>query len=340
MVVLGLETSCDETAVALYESKRGLLGNLLVSQTDIHRIYGGVVPEIASREHTKYLVPLIRKAIFSSNLKITEITGIAYTAGPGMIGGLIVGASLAHALSFILKVPSLGIHHMEGHLLSSMLENRAPNFPFIALLISGGHTLLVRASGIGQYLILGQTLDDAVGEAFDKTARILGLRYPGGPEISLLARKGRSGRFSFPRPMLSHPGLDFSFSGLKTSVLKAWKKCLEIGDTGEQTISDIALGFEEAVTDILTSKSQKALESSSIKNFVVAGGVSANKRLRTSLKNMVSNIGCSIYYSRPEFCTDNAAMIAYTGYKRLRAGQYDTSIKVRSRWSLEDLTSI
>ncbi|MDD1964961.1 tRNA (adenosine(37)-N6)-threonylcarbamoyltransferase complex transferase subunit TsaD [Pseudomonas putida] len=341
MLVLGLETSCDETGVALYDSERGLLADALFSQIDLHRVYGGVVPELASRDHVKRMLPLIRQVLAEADCAATEIDAIAYTAGPGLVGALLVGASCAQALAFAWGIPALGVHHMEGHLLAPMLEETPPEFPFVALLVSGGHTQLVRVDGIGHYELLGETLDDAAGEAFDKTAKMMGLNYPGGPEISRLALKGVEGRFTFPRPMTDRPGLTFSFSGLKTSALNTWQQCQSAGDDSEQTRCDIALAFQQAVVETLTIKCKRALKQTGLKRLVIAGGVSANRALRASLEQMLDGLGGNVYYARPEFCTDNGAMIAFAGCQRLQAGQKeDLSITVQARWPMEQLPGL
>jgi N6-L-threonylcarbamoyladenine synthase len=341
MLVLGLETSCDETGVALYDSERGLLADALFSQIDLHRVYGGVVPELASRDHVKRMLPLIRQVLADADCAVTEIDGIAYTAGPGLVGALLVGASCAQALAFAWDIPALGVHHMEGHLLAPMLEANPPQFPFVALLVSGGHTQLVRVDGIGQYELLGETLDDAAGEAFDKTAKMMGLPYPGGPEISRLAQSGTPGRFLFPRPMTDRPGLAFSFSGLKTSALNTWQQCQSAGDDSDQTRCDISLAFQQAVVDTLTIKCKRALKQTGMKRLVIAGGVSANKALRESLETMLGSLNGSVFYARPEFCTDNGAMIAFAGCQRLQAGQKeDLSISVQARWPMEQLPAL
>lgn len=341
MLVLGLETSCDETGVALYDSERGLLADALFSQIDLHRAYGGVVPELASRDHVKRMLPLIREVLGQADCVATDIDAIAYTAGPGLVGALLVGASCAQALAFAWGIPALGVHHMEGHLLAPMLEENPPEFPFVALLVSGGHTQLVRVDGIGLYQLLGETLDDAAGEAFDKTAKMMGLNYPGGPEIAHLASQGVAGRFVFPRPMTDRPGLAFSFSGLKTSALNTWQQCQGAGDDGEQTRCDISLAFQHAVVETLTIKCKRALKQTGLKRLVIAGGVSANKALRLSLEKMLGELHGDVFYARPEFCTDNGAMIAFAGCQRLQAGQKeDLSISVRARWPMEQLTGL
>jgi N6-L-threonylcarbamoyladenine synthase len=341
MLVLGLETSCDETGVALYDSERGLLADALFSQIDLHRAYGGVVPELASRDHVKRMLPLIRQVMTDAGTVATDIDAIAYTAGPGLVGALLVGASCAQALAFAWDIPALGVHHMEGHLLAPMLEAQPPEFPFVALLVSGGHTQLVRVDGIGLYELLGETLDDAAGEAFDKTAKMMGMQYPGGPEIAALATKGVAGRFVFPRPMTDRPGLDFSFSGLKTSALMTWQQCQSTGDDSEQTRCDISLAFQQAVVETLTIKCKRALKQTGMKRLVIAGGVSANKSLRLSLEKMLGELNGNVFYARPEFCTDNGAMIAFAGCQRLQAGQKeDLSISVQARWPMEQLQGL
>ena len=341
MRVLGLETSCDETGVALYDSERGLLADALFSQIDLHRVYGGVVPELASRDHVKRMLPLIRQVLDEAGCQSGDIDAIAYTAGPGLVGALLVGASCAQALAFAWGIPAVGVHHMEGHLLAPMLEEQPPQFPFVALLVSGGHTQLVRVDGIGRYQLLGESLDDAAGEAFDKTAKLLGLGYPGGPEIARLAERGSAGRFVFPRPMTDRPGLDFSFSGLKTFALNTWQRCVAEGDDSEQTRCDIALAFQTAVVETLTIKCKRALKQTHLKNLVIAGGVSANQALRQHLEKMLGEMKGQVFYARPRFCTDNGAMIAYAGCQRLVAGQQDgPSIGVQARWPMESLPAV
>ena len=340
MLVLGLETSCDETGVALYDSEQGLLADALFSQIDLHRVYGGVVPELASRDHVKRMLPLIRQVLDEAGCEPGQIDAVAYTAGPGLVGALLVGASCAQAMAFAWGVPAIGVHHMEGHLLAPMLEEQPPAFPFVALLVSGGHTQLVRVDGIGRYELLGESVDDAAGEAFDKTAKLMGLRYPGGPEIAALAERGTPGRFVFPRPMTDRPGLDFSFSGLKTSTLTTWQRCRDAGDESEQTRCDIALAFQQAVVDTLTIKCRRALQQTGLNTLVIAGGVSANQALRQSLEGMLGELKGQVFYARPRFCTDNGAMIAYAGCQRLLAGQReDLAIKVQARWPMESLPS-
>lgn len=341
MLVLGLETSCDETGVAIYDSERGLLADDLFSQIDLHSAYGGVVPELASRDHVKRMLPLIRKVLSEAGCTAQDIDGVAYTAGPGLVGALLVGASCAQALAFAWGVPALGVHHMEGHLLAPMLEEAPPEFPFVALLVSGGHTQLVRVDGIGRYQVLGESVDDAAGEAFDKTAKLMGLGYPGGPEIARLALMGTPKRFVFPRPMTDRPGLDFSFSGLKTFTLNTWQRCKAEGDDGEQTQCDIALAFQQAVVETLTIKCKRALKHTGLKNLVIAGGVSANQSLREGLGQMLAGLGGQVFYARPRFCTDNGAMIAYAGCQRLLAGQRNgPSIDVQARWPMDSLPAL
>lgn len=341
MRVLGIETSCDETGIALYDSEQGLLADALFSQIDLHRVYGGVVPELASRDHVKRLVPLLREVFARAGVAEGEVDGVAYTAGPGLVGALLVGGACARALAFGWGVPALGVHHMEGHLLAPMLEEQPPAFPFVALLVSGGHTQLVRVDGIGHYRLLGESLDDAAGEAFDKTAKLMGLPYPGGPEIARLAQQGTPGRFTFPRPMTDRPGLDFSFSGLKTATLNAWRDLQASAGADDQARCDVALAFEQAVVDTLTIKCRRALKETGLKRLVIAGGVSANRHLRASLEKMAHGLKGELFYARPAFCTDNGAMIAYAGCQRLMAGQQDAAgIEARARWPMEELPPI
>jgi N6-L-threonylcarbamoyladenine synthase len=337
MYVLGIETSCDETGVAIYSGEEGLLSHTLHSQVDLHVQYGGVVPELASRDHVRKTLPLIQKALDEASLKCSDIDGLAYTSGPGLIGALLVGAGIGRSLAWAWGVPAVAVHHMEGHLLAPMLEDDVPDFPFVALLVSGGHTLLVEVNGVGQYSILGETLDDAAGEAFDKTAKLLGLDYPGGPAISRLAEQGEPTRFRFPRPMTNRPGLDFSFSGLKTFAVNT----LQSTSDDAQSKADIARAFEEAVAETMVIKCRRALEQTGLKRLVLAGGVSANKRLRTYLNKMADKLDAKLYYPRPEFCTDNGAMIAYAGYLRLKAGQTESlKIGAIARWPLEKLKAV
>jgi len=338
MLVLGLETSCDETGVALYDTARGLLSHALFSQVDVHVEYGGVVPELASRDHVRKTLPLIEQVLQEAGCAATDIDGIAYTAGPGLAGALMVGATLARALAWGWHVPVLGVHHMEGHLLAPMLEAEPPQFPFVALLVSGGHTQLVRVEGIGRYRLLGESLDDAAGEAFDKAAKMLGLPYPGGPHIARLAQHGVAGRFDFPRPMVNRPGLDFSFSGLKTHTLTTIAGCRQDGELREQDRCDIARAFEEAVVATLVIKCRRALRQESLKTLVIAGGVSANANLRSTLQAALAKEGARVFYPAPVFCTDNGAMIAYAGAQRLQAGQVDdANVRVRPRWPMDEL---
>jgi N6-L-threonylcarbamoyladenine synthase len=337
MLVLGIETSCDETGVALYAGGRGLLGHTLFSQVDLHARFGGVVPELASRDHVSRLLPLIQEVIDNTGINSKEIGGVAYTAGPGLMGALLVGAVTGRALAWTWGVPAVGVHHMEGHLLAPMLEEEPPAFPFLALLVSGGHTLLVEVDGVGRYRLLGDSIDDAVGEAFDKTATVLGLGYPGGPALAALARQGTSGRYRFPRPMTDRPGLDFSFSGLKTFALNTWKE----SGRSEQERADIARAFEDAVADTMVIKCRRALDQTGLGTLVVAGGVGANRCLRERLAGLMQERGGRVYYPRAEFCTDNGAMIAYAGYRRLQAGQHESlSIRAIPRWSLEELPAV
>jgi N6-L-threonylcarbamoyladenine synthase len=337
MIVLGIETSCDETGVAIYDSARGLLGDALYSQIDVHAKYGGVVPELASRDHVRKLLPMVNQAIDKSGIYKKDITGVAYTAGPGLVGALLVGATAGRCLAWTWGVPAIGIHHMEGHLLAPMLEADPPGFPFLALLVSGGHTLLVEVDGIGAYRVLGDSIDDAVGEAFDKTATVLGLSYPGGPALAALALQGDPGRFTFPRPMTNRPGLDFSFSGLKTFALNTWRE----SDQTDRDRADIARAFEDAVVDTMAIKCRRALAQTGLQTLVIAGGVGANVRLRARLGELMAKEGGRVCYPRPAFCTDNGAMIAYAGYRRLQAGQHESlSIKATPRWSLEELQAV
>lgn len=342
MRVLGIETSCDETGVAVYDSKQGLLSDALYSQVKMHAEYGGVVPELASRDHVRKLLPLIREVMAKADLTLADLDGVAYTSGPGLIGALMVGASTGRALALGLGVPAIGVHHMEGHLLAPMLEEHPPAFPFVALLVSGGHTQLVRVDGIGRYELLGESLDDAAGEAFDKAAKMLGLDYPGGPLIAKLAQQGDRSRYRFPRPMTDRPGLEFSFSGLKTFTLNTANAARdEQGRIDPQTLADIACAFEDAVVDTLAIKCKRALQQTGLKQLVIAGGVSANRNLREKLGAMVQKERAELFYARPEFCTDNGAMIAYAGCQRLLAGQQaDLTIQCRPRWPLDTLDAI
>jgi tRNA N6-adenosine threonylcarbamoyltransferase len=345
MIVLGIESSCDETGVALYDGDKGLLAHQLYSQVEMHADYGGVVPELASRDHVRKTLPLVSAILDEAGLDKADINAIAYTAGPGLVGALMVGASIANALALALNVPIIGVHHMEGHLLAPMLEENPPEFPFIGLLVSGGHTQLVSVLGIGQYEILGESLDDAAGEAFDKAAKMLGLDYPGGPRIAKLAdiaRKTLGGSsYRFPRPMTDRPGLDFSFSGLKTFTLNTIHDTKVEGRLAEDDQARIALAFEEAVVDTLRIKCKRALEQTGFKTLVIAGGVSANTHLRETLAPMAAKLNAKVSYARPEFCTDNGAMIAYAGYQRLEAGQRSSEdFVVKPRWPLDTLPAL
>ncbi len=345
MRVLGIETSCDETGVAIFDGERGLLAHQLYSQVALHAEFGGVVPELASRDHVRKTLPLIQESLDSAGLKAADIDGIAFTAGPGLAGALLVGSAIGRSLAWAWGVPAIAVHHMEGHLLAPMLEEDGPEFPFVALLVSGGHTQLVEVEGVGRYRLLGDSLDDAAGEAFDKTAKLLGLPYPGGPELARLAEQGDPGRFRFPRPMTDRPGLDFSFSGLKTFALNTMQQELPADGpadgAAEQTRADIARAFEEAVVDTLVIKCRRAVRESNSTRLVLAGGVSANRRLRQRMDAAMAEEGIKVYYPRPEFCTDNGAMIAYAGWQRLRAGQQEPLLfGVRPRWPLEELPSV
>jgi N6-L-threonylcarbamoyladenine synthase len=333
MRVIGIETSCDETAVAVYDADLGLLSHRLHSQIAMHQAYGGVVPELASRDHIRRLLPLVREALADAESDRGSIDGVAYTAGPGLIGALLVGSGFAAALGRAWGKPSIGIHHLEGHLLAPLLEPDPPAFPFLALLVSGGHTQLVDVAALGQYRILGETLDDAAGEAFDKTAKLLGLPYPGGAALAQLAETGHSNRFVFPRPMLDRPGLDFSFSGLKTAALVALR-----GRVLDDAIrADVARGFQEAVVETLAEKCRRALEATGHRRLVIAGGVGANRRLRERLAEVARSVGAELRFPRTEFCTDNGAMIALAGCLRLMAGMHRGNICVaRANWRLED----
>jgi N6-L-threonylcarbamoyladenine synthase len=336
MYVLGIETSCDETAVAIYHSNQGLINHILHSQVDMHSEYGGVVPELASRDHIRKLVPLIKQLMQESQLSSADINGIAYTAGPGLMGALLVGAATARSLAWTWQIPAVAVHHMEGHLLAPMLEENPPEFPFVALLISGGHTLLIQVERIGHYQLLGESLDDAAGEAFDKTAKMLSLGYPGGPRLSALAEHGTP-QIKFPRPMTDRPGLDFSFSGLKTFTLNT----INASEKTEQDKANIAAGFQQAVAETLSIKCKRALQQTSLKRLVVAGGVSANKQIRASLTEMTAKEHAQIYFPRLEFCTDNGAMIAYAGCQRLMAGQQQgLEIFARPRWPISELSQV
>jgi N6-L-threonylcarbamoyladenine synthase len=336
MLVLGIETSCDETGIALFDGERGILAHSVYSQVEVHAAFGGVVPELASRDHVRKILPLIKQTLAEASVEFDELDAVAYTAGPGLIGALLVGSSVARSLAFSLDIPALGVHHMEGHLLSPLLDDNPPSMPFLALLVSGGHTMLVDVQALGDYRILGESLDDAAGEAFDKVAKMLGLGYPGGPAVESLARTGRSGRFRFPRPMTNRPGLDFSFSGLKTFTLNTVN---EFGDV-DSVRADIACAFVEAVVETFVIKCRRALNQTGLKSLVVSGGVSANLALREGLSTMARPLDVAVHYPRLEFCTDNGAMIAYAGYRRLREGVNESlGFEVRPRWALDSLAA-
>ena len=341
MIVLGIETSCDETGVAVYDTARpgaeGLRAHAVYSQVALHAEYGGVVPELASRDHVRKLLPLVRQTLAEAGLEVGDLEGVAYTAGPGLVGALLVGAGVARSLAWALDVPAIGVHHMEGHLLAPLLEDPDLAPPFVALLVSGGHTQLVAVDGIGEYRLLGETLDDAAGEAFDKTAKLMGLPYPGGPQLAALAETGTPGAYRFSRPMTDRPGLDFSFSGLKTQVLLAWRD----SDQSDRTRADIARGFEDAVVETLAIKCARALDAAGCNTLVVAGGVGANKRLRARLQDMAAARGGRACYPRPALCTDNGAMIAFAGALRLAAGQHaDAAVRVVPRWDMAALPRV
>ena len=339
MIVLGVESSCDETGLALYDTERGLLAHALHSQVAMHEEYGGVVPELASRDHVKRAIPLLEKILLDSGLALSAIDAIAYTQGPGLAGALLVGASIANGLALSLGKSVLGIHHLEGHLLSPMLSKNAPEFPFIALLVSGGHTQLMRVDDVGEYTLLGETLDDAAGEAFDKSAKLLGLGYPGGPAISRLAEHGDPSVYALPRPMLHSKNLDFSFSGLKTAVLTLVKN--HPGELNENDKANIARSFVEAIVDVLVAKCQTALKETKLKRLVIAGGVGANAQLRAALNSAASKKHFQVFYPELELCTDNGAMIAFAGALRLQrnpnAASYDYGFTVKPRWPLHEL---
>lgn len=340
MRVLGIETSCDETGVAVYDSERGLLADVLYSQIELHQQYGGVVPELASRDHIRKSLPLIRQVLAEADTTAAEIDGVAFTAGPGLIGALMVGACIGRSLAYAWGVPAVGVHHMEAHLLAPMLEETPPQLPFVALLVSGGHTQLVRVDGIGAYTLLGESLDDAAGEAFDKCAKMLGLPYPGGPHLAQEADRGVA-RFVLPRPMLNRPGLEFSFSGLKTAVSLLVREHSKEGPLTTGVRADIAASFQRAVVETLTTKSVRALRETGLKTLVLAGGVSANRELRAELERELRAIGAQVFYARPRFCTDNGAMIAYAGCQRLLAGEREAlPLRVRARWPLTDLAAV
>jgi N6-L-threonylcarbamoyladenine synthase len=335
MRVLGIETSCDETGVAVFDDQQGLMADLLYSQTHLHAEYGGVVPELASRDHIRKTLPMIDEALAQSHSGRADIDAIAYTAGPGLVGALLVGASIAKSLAFAWQIPAIGVHHMEGHLLAPMLGKERPDYPFLALLVSGGHTQLMHCQGLGQYELLGESLDDAAGEAFDKVAKMLGLAYPGGPVIEALARLGQADRFRFPRPMTDRPGLDFSFSGLKTFTMNTLKN---IAAPSDQDKADIALAFQTAVTDTIRIKCRRAAEQTGLNQMVIAGGVSANQALRQTLQLMTRETGCQVFYPALKLCTDNGAMIAYAGLQHLLKGYGESlEIVVRPRWPMTEL---
>ncbi|GAA0204839.1 tRNA (adenosine(37)-N6)-threonylcarbamoyltransferase complex transferase subunit TsaD [Kangiella japonica] len=340
MKILGIETSCDETGVAIYDSEKGIIGDALYSQVELHAEYGGVVPELASRDHVRKTIPLVQEVLKQANCNQDDIDAIAYTKGPGLIGALFVGAGVGRSLAYAWDIPAVGVHHMEGHLLAPMLEDDKPEFPFVALLVSGGHTLLVDVENLGQYHILGESIDDAAGEAFDKTAKIMGLGYPGGPALAKLAEKGRAGIYKLPRPMTDRPGLDFSFSGLKTAVANLYNS----SDKSEQSLADIAYAFQEAVVDTIFIKCRRALEQAGRNRLVVSGGVSANVALRAKLSDLLESKGGKAYYPRPKFCTDNGAMIAYAGFCRYQAilkgqGEFEEpAVRAKPRWPIAELS--
>lgn len=333
MQILGIETSCDDTCVALYDVQKGLIGHLKYSQLSLHNEFGGVVPELASRDHASHILPLTKELLAQHDTALNQLDAVAYTYGPGLIGALLVGAAFGSSLAYALNIPAIGVHHMEGHLLAPMLEQEQPQLPFVALLVSGGHTQLVQVKAIGDYELLGESIDDAAGEAFDKTAKLLGLPYPGGPAIAELAKKGEAGAYTFPRPMTNRPGLDFSFSGLKTAVMTAWQESAQ----DERTKADIACAFQRAVVETLAIKCQRAMKKTSFQRLVVAGGVSANQLLREKLTDLMDKLGGQVYYPSIEFCTDNAAMIAYAGCQRLLAGQDNQGkVTVKPRCALTE----
>jgi N6-L-threonylcarbamoyladenine synthase len=337
MRVLAIESSCDESAAAIYDDARGLLAHELFSQVELHRVFGGVVPELASRDHVRRLLPLVKSALSRAATDPKELSGVVYTSGPGLIGALLTGAALGRSLAYAWRIPALGIHHLEAHLLAPLLEAEPPHFPHVALLVSGGHTMLIEVRAVGGYTILGETRDDAAGEAFDKTAKLLGLPYPGGPELARLAEGGHAGVFMFPRPMLDRPGLEFSFSGLKTAVLNAVRN----RDLSAAVKADIAYAVQEAIVETLIAKSLRALDATGLDTLVVSGGVGANKSLRARMSQAVAARGGSVFYPRFEFCTDNAAMIAVAGLKRLAAGeQAGLAIEARAQWPLDTLTRL
>jgi len=334
MQVLGIETSCDETAIAVYDSEFGILGHCLYSQIGLHNRFGGVVPELASREHVLKVLPLVKKTLSEAKTEFSSLNGVAYTIGPGLMGSLLVGSTVGRSLAYALSLPAIGVHHMEAHLLALMLEKNTPQYPFLALLVSGGHTQIVNVKAPGTFKILGESVDDAAGEAFDKTAKILGLPYPGGPALSALAEQGVSSRFKFPRPMTDRPGLDFSFSGLKTYALNT----INAENINEQTKADIARAFVDAIVDTFVIKCKRAINDTGIKQLVVAGGVSANKQLQQGLTDMFNKEGGEVFFPRDEYCTDNGAMVAYAGYLRIKNGQHDPlCFKAKPRWPIDDI---
>lgn len=340
MKILGIETSCDETGIAIYDSEKGIIADALYSQIKLHEEYGGVVPELASRDHVRKTIPLIKEVLLEAKCSKKDIDAIAYTKGPGLIGALFVGVGVGRSLAYAWDIPAIGVHHMEGHLLAPLLEDEKPEYPFVALLVSGGHTLLVDVKALGEYEILGESIDDAAGEAFDKTAKIMDLGYPGGPAIAKLALKGRAGIYKLPRPMTDRPGLEFSFSGLKTAVANLYMK----SDKSEQALADIAYAFQEAVVDTIFIKCRRSLEQTGHNRLVVAGGVSANVSLREKLSELLESKDGKAYYPRPKFCTDNGAMIAYAGYARYKAvlegnGELEEpAIRAKPRWPIEELS--
>ena len=338
MITLGIESSCDETGLALFCSNDGLLAHALFSQIDLHDLYGGVVPELASRDHVKRLVPLTRQVCVEAGITLPQISNVAYTRGPGLAGALLTGAMMARSLAWSLNVPALGVHHLEGHLLAPMLEDSSPAFPLICLLVSGGHTQLIQVNALGDYELMGESIDDAAGEAFDKTAKMLGLGYPGGAALSRLAESGDASKVSLPRPMLNRPNLDFSFSGLKTAAITRWKAFAGVEVARQQFRADLAASFELAVVDVLIGKSIKALRQSGLDTLVISGGVSANSTLRRAADALQSDGRCSVFYPRLEFCTDNGAMIALAGSKRLVRGESDgLAVNVKPRWPLHEI---
>lgn len=341
-LILGIESSCDETGLALYHETQGLIAHALHSQIALHATYGGVVPELASRDHIHRLIPLTQQVLTQAGVSLNEVTGVAYTAGPGLVGALLTGAGFARSLAFARGIPAMGVHHMEGHLLSPLLEAPDLTFPFMAVLVSGGHTQIIRVNRIGDYQLLGDTLDDAIGEAFDKTAKLMGLGYPGGPIVSKLALQGDAQRYKLPRPMTDRAGLDFSFSGLKTAVLNTWQQAqLERSNELEQAKADICASFELAVCDVLLIKLKRALQQEKLNTLVVAGGVSANQRIRSSLTQLMTSRAGHAFFPRPEFCTDNGAMIAFAGYQRIKAGEYSSlDFSARARWPLSEMNAI